>query len=96
MLEHIITNSTVTPLPFFIRGTIQEKIQGVFGGGGGEKDNKIQLLFLQPLFIFVMQSSAALLYAIQLLEDRWQKYLIIHSLWKLTSLSAEVKTCENI
>lgn len=94
MLEHIITNSTVTPLPFFIRGTIQEKNQGVFWGR--EKDNKIQLLFLQPLFIFVMQSSAVLLYAIQLLEDRWQKYLIIHSLWKLTSLSAEVKTCENI
>lgn len=36
----------------------------------GEKDGKIQLLLLQPLFIFIMQSSGAMLYALQLLEDR--------------------------
>lgn len=36
----------------------------------GGKDNKIYLLLLQPLFIFIMQSSGAMLYAIQPLEDR--------------------------
>lgn len=91
VLEHIATNSTVTPLSFFFtKSTIQEKnIRCIFGG---RRTIKIQLLLLQSLLIFIMQSSGAMLYAIQLLEDRWQKYLIIHSFWKLTNLSAKFKT----